>query len=49
MHHQKKNEEYPCKTNHEFFALKTFTEAFYMQTALIGAVNNYYQVALIVT
>lgn len=35
--------------NHEFFALKTFTEAFYMQTALIGAVNNYYQVALIVT
>ncbi len=34
--------------NHEFFALKTFTDSFYIQTELIGAVNNYYQVALIV-
>lgn len=34
--------------NHEFFALTIFTEAFYIQTELIGAVNNYYQVALIV-
>ena len=34
--------------NHEFYALKIFTEAFYIQTELIGAVNNYYQVALIV-
>lgn len=34
--------------NHEFFALKTFTEAFYIQTEIIGAVNNYYQVALVV-
>ena len=34
--------------NHEFYALHVFTEAFYVQTELIGAVNNYYQVALIV-
>ncbi len=34
--------------NHEFQALRIFTEAFYVQTELIGAVNNYYQVALIV-
>jgi len=34
--------------NHEFYALKLLTEAFYVQTELIGAVNNYYQVALIV-
>jgi hypothetical protein len=34
--------------NHECYALKIFTEAFYVQTELIGAVNNYYQVALIV-
>ncbi len=33
---------------HEFFALKIFTDAFYIQTELIGAVNNYYQVALVV-
>lgn len=32
--------------NHEYFAFKTFTEAFYIQTRLLGAVNNYYQVAL---
>lgn len=34
--------------NHEFYALKLFTEAFYIKTELIGAVNNYYQVALMV-
>lgn len=34
--------------NHEFYALKIFSEAFYIQTELIGAVNNYYQVALMV-
>ena len=32
--------------NHEFFAFKCFTEAFYIRTRLLGAVNNYYQVAL---
>jgi hypothetical protein len=31
--------------NHEFLAFKTFTESFYIKTRLIGAVNNYYQVA----
>jgi O-methyltransferase len=31
--------------NHEFFAFKVFTESFYVKYELIGAVNNYYQVA----
>ena len=35
--------------NHEFFAYKIFTESFYIKTKLIGAVNNYYQVAMICT
>ncbi len=35
--------------NHEFYAFTNFTEAFYLKTELIGAVNNYYQVALVVT
>lgn len=35
--------------NHEFFAYKIFSETFYIKTELIGAVNNYYQVAFIVT
>lgn len=34
--------------NHEFHAFKIFTEAYYFKTKLLGAVNNYYQVALIV-
>lgn len=34
--------------NHEFQALRIFTETFYIETELIGAVNNYYQVSLIV-
>ena len=34
--------------NHEFYALKLFTDAFYVKTELIGAVNNYYQVALLI-
>lgn len=35
--------------NHEFFAFKVFTESYYIKTKLIGAVNNYYQVALVIT
>jgi O-methyltransferase len=31
--------------NHEYFAFKVFTEAFYIKHELIGAVNNYYQCA----
>ncbi len=34
--------------NHEFFAYKVFTEAFYVKLRPIGAVNNYYQAAFIV-
>lgn len=34
--------------NHEFFAFKIFSESFYVKTKLIGAVNNYYQIALII-
>jgi len=34
--------------NHEFQAFKIFTESFYVNTRLIGAVNNYYQVAFII-
>jgi hypothetical protein len=32
--------------NHEFFAYKCFSDSFYIKTKLIGAVNNYLQVAL---
>ena len=31
--------------NHEFMAFKYFTESYYIKFELIGAVNNYYQVA----
>ncbi len=34
--------------NHEFYAFKLFTESFYVKTRLLGAVNNFYQVALII-
>lgn len=32
--------------NHEYFAFKIFSESFYIRTRLLGAVNNYHQVAL---
>ncbi|MFZ4398568.1 MAG: class I SAM-dependent methyltransferase [Bacteroidales bacterium] len=35
--------------NHEFFAFKCFCDSYYVKTKLIGAVNNYYQVALLIT
>jgi O-methyltransferase len=35
--------------NHEFFAFQCFTQSFYVKTKLIGAVNNYLQVALQIT
>jgi hypothetical protein len=31
--------------NHEWMAFQIFTESFYIKTKLLGAVNNYYQVA----
>ena len=34
--------------NHEFLAFRIFTESYYINTRLIGAVNNYLQVALII-
>jgi hypothetical protein len=34
--------------NHEFLAFKMFTESYYIQTEIIGAVNNFFQVAFIV-
>ena len=34
--------------NHEFFAFKIFCDSYYIKTKLLGAVNNYYQVALII-
>ncbi len=34
--------------NHEFAALQAFQTAWYVRTELLGAVNNYYQVALLV-
>lgn len=34
--------------NHEFFAFKIFQESYYIKTRLLGAVNNYYQVAMII-
>jgi O-methyltransferase len=34
--------------NHEFFAFRIFSEACYVKTRLVGAVNNYFQVALMI-
>lgn len=34
--------------NHEFFAFKMFSDAYYVKTKLIAAVNNYYQVAMVI-
>jgi O-methyltransferase len=34
--------------NHEFFAYKIFSDAYYIKTKLIAAANNYYQVALVI-
>ncbi len=34
--------------NHEFFAFRIFQDSFYIKTKLLGAVNNYYQVALMI-
>jgi O-methyltransferase len=34
--------------NHEYLAYRLFSEAYYIKTRLIGAVNNYLQVALII-
>jgi O-methyltransferase len=34
--------------NHEFFAYKIFTDAFYVKLRPIAAVNNFYQVAFVV-
>jgi hypothetical protein len=34
--------------NHEFLAFRIFTDSYYIKTRLIGAVNNYLQVALII-
>ncbi|MBL7765461.1 MAG: hypothetical protein JNJ58_05175 [Chitinophagaceae bacterium] len=34
--------------NHEFLAYKTFCDSYYIKTKLIGAVNNYLQVAVMV-
>lgn len=34
--------------NHEFFAYRIFTDSFYVKTRLLAAVNNYYQVAMII-
>jgi len=34
--------------NHEFLAFKLFSDSYYIKTRLLGAVNNYLQVALII-
>jgi len=34
--------------NHEYFAFKMFSDAFYIKTKILGAVNNYFQVALMI-
>ncbi|MBS1487404.1 MAG: class I SAM-dependent methyltransferase [Bacteroidetes bacterium] len=34
--------------NHEFYAFSLFCDSFYVKTKLIGAVNNYFQVALLI-
>lgn len=35
--------------NHEFHAFQCFTQSFYVKTKMIGAVNNYLQVAMQIT
>ncbi|MEI7812130.1 MAG: class I SAM-dependent methyltransferase [Ignavibacteria bacterium] len=35
--------------NHEFFAFKVFSDSYYLKTKLLGAVNNYFHVALIIS
>ena len=32
--------------NHEYYALKLFCDTYYVKVKLVGAVNNYYQIAL---
>lgn len=32
--------------NHEFYAFRCFSDSHYIKTELLGAVNNYYQIAL---
>jgi O-methyltransferase len=34
--------------NHEFFAFRIFCDSYYVKTRLVGAVNNYYQVAMVI-
>jgi len=34
--------------NHEFMALKMFTDSYYIKTRLLAAVNNYYCIAIII-
>ena len=34
--------------NHEYFAFRIFSDSFYVKTKLLGAVNNYLQVALMI-
>ena len=34
--------------NHEFYAFNIFCKSFYVKTKLIAAVNNYYQVAMVI-
>ncbi len=34
--------------NHEYYAFKLFCESYYVKTKLIAAINNYYQVAIII-
>lgn len=34
--------------NHEFLAFKIFSDSYYVKTRLLGAVNNYLQVALVI-
>jgi uncharacterized membrane protein len=31
--------------SHEYLAFKMFTQSYYVQTEVLGAVNNFYQVA----
>jgi O-methyltransferase len=37
-----------CVPNHEYLAYKIFTESFAVNLKLIGAVNNFYQVAFVI-
>ena len=34
--------------NHEFFAFKMFCDSYYVKTKLLAAVNNYYQIAVMI-